>query len=516
MQNPSENRIRGVLFLAFLLTYAYFFQGGGWNQNARLDQVWAVVVDGTLTIDRFMEPTPNTGDAALYDGHYYPNKPPGVSLLGVPVAAALMAVEFLLGIDSFGSLKVLHLNAHVITVMTVSALSAALMVVFYTALNWLRPSPPWQRLLVTVGYGLGTLAFPWSTLFQSHQVSAALTFMVFALFLYRDFGQRGGSPGSGELPLVGETPGRAPPQSRPAASRLGPASLLNLDALAGLLGGLALMVGYNNAPVVALLAIYRFAGPRPAKATASFLVGFLPPIALLLAYHQLCFGSVLATSYRYENLQFEAPGGVIFGLPDPSVLLEITVKPFRGLFWSSPLLLLAIPGFCVFLMRRYGRQLEAIVCLAVVAYYFVFNLSFIHWHGGWCAGPRYLIPCLPFMAAALHFALPSMRAALYVLLPLSILLQASITAVNPSTPHKVSSPVAYTLDRLWDDGVSDNTQTLLEKFPPEHIGVPVEPHHAWSSFNLGEISGLNGLGSLVPLLIVWVMAGVWFGRRTRA
>jgi hypothetical protein len=496
MQNHSERPIRSLLFLGFFLTYAYFFQGGGWNQNVRFDQVWAIVLDGTPAIDDYIRESPNSGDTAFFGGHYYPNKPPGLSLLAVPVSAALLACEALFGVEAWETLIATHLNAHIITVLTVSALSAALMVVFYTALNWLRPSPPRQRLLVTAGYGLGTLAFPWSALFQAHQVSAALTFMVFALFLYLDFGR----------------------QKRPVNGHPGPVSLLNLDTLAGLCAGMAVMVDYSNLPVVVILAIYRLFGPRPGRAAASVALGMALPVALLLLYHWLSFGGPLTTSYRYENPEFVTVEGSVFGWPRLSVLLELSFKPYRGLFYSSPFLLLAIPGFLLFFRPRNGRLAEAAVCLAVVAWFFLFNASFINWGGGWCAGPRYLVPCLPFMSASIHFLWPRFRMLLLPLLLLSIVVQTAITSVNPCPSHRIPDPVADTLVRLADGQVSVNTQTLWEQRPPESIGLPVAPHHAWSSFNLGEVWGLEGLTSLVPLAIFWllVFARLWAvsGRQT--
>src|SRR5688500_14304157 len=43
-----------VLFLLFFLTYAWFHQGGGWNQNARFADVRAIVEQGRFAIDDFL------------------------------------------------------------------------------------------------------------------------------------------------------------------------------------------------------------------------------------------------------------------------------------------------------------------------------------------------------------------------------------------------------------------------------------------------------------------------------
>src|SRR5690349_10679070 len=83
---PGQIRMRAALIVAVLfLSYAYFYQAGGWNQNARFDTTRAILEQHSLTIDAYHE---NTQDKALFRGHYYSDKAPGVSLLAIPAAAA--------------------------------------------------------------------------------------------------------------------------------------------------------------------------------------------------------------------------------------------------------------------------------------------------------------------------------------------------------------------------------------------------------------------------------------------
>jgi hypothetical protein len=59
---------RAVLIaVAAFVSCAYFYEGGGWNQNSRFDLVRAILDENTLSIDAYHE---NTGDKALYQGHY--------------------------------------------------------------------------------------------------------------------------------------------------------------------------------------------------------------------------------------------------------------------------------------------------------------------------------------------------------------------------------------------------------------------------------------------------------------
>ena len=68
------SRRSAVIALVLLVSYAYFYQAGGWNANSRFDLVRAIVEQGTVVIDAYHT---NTGDKSRYNGHYYTDKAPG-------------------------------------------------------------------------------------------------------------------------------------------------------------------------------------------------------------------------------------------------------------------------------------------------------------------------------------------------------------------------------------------------------------------------------------------------------
>ncbi len=130
------------IFLAAFTAYAWFHQGGGWNQNTRFAMVRAMAEERVFTIDDFLvysaqggnavlsraqvrngdftasdgpkrlawtghqwdlhpvngldlapddarkplslEVNAASGDVAFFDGHFHPNKPPGTSFLALP------------------------------------------------------------------------------------------------------------------------------------------------------------------------------------------------------------------------------------------------------------------------------------------------------------------------------------------------------------------------------------------------------------------------------------------------
>src|SRR3954447_10153177 len=51
---PTSYRCELLLFLATFFAFAYFNQGGGWNQNARFAEVRAMVEEGRFAIDNFL------------------------------------------------------------------------------------------------------------------------------------------------------------------------------------------------------------------------------------------------------------------------------------------------------------------------------------------------------------------------------------------------------------------------------------------------------------------------------
>ena len=77
MASVDDRRIAAGLFFLAFVTYAYFFNGGGWNQNAHFDLTRAVVEHCSIRIDPYES---NTGDKSYGRQSYlFANKPPGAS-----------------------------------------------------------------------------------------------------------------------------------------------------------------------------------------------------------------------------------------------------------------------------------------------------------------------------------------------------------------------------------------------------------------------------------------------------
>jgi len=333
-----------LLFALILGVYAYFYQAGGWNQNVRMDLTRAIVEQGTLNIDAYHR---NTGDKSSFGDHYYCDKAPGVSFVAVPAYAAF---RWLGGRD-------LDRAAYVSTLFAV-ALPSALGVLAFFWLVSLLGGGGLPRLGLALAYALGTLAFPYATFFYGHLPAASALLGGFALAVDA---RRNGA----------------------RRSRL---------FAGGLLLGAAIAIEYPCAVVSAAIAVYALALIRPVARLAWGLVGGAIPTAALAIYHAATFGGLARLPYSFSTQPHRHMGFFMgIGKPGLHTLGALLWSPYRGLFYSSPWLLVAILGGII-LLRKRGRRAEALVCLASFLIFLWMNASLVDWQGGWAFGRAILPP----------------------------------------------------------------------------------------------------------------------------
>ncbi len=459
-----------VLFVLCFLSYVYFYQGGGWNQNSRFDLTRAIVELHSFAIDAYAD---NTGDIAARAGHIYCDKAPGQAWLAAPVYALFMR-----GIDKPSPAQ-LNNAAYVITVVTAALPGAlAVWVLFALLLSW-GARGPWA-LASALGYGLASLAWPYSTMLFGHQLVAALLLFAFALLL-RESGKS-----------------------------------LRATLLAGLCLGLACSVEYQA--VLGALAIGMLAWRHRLRGSVALAVGATPPLLLLAVYHWQAFGTPWTLAYEYSTMPFRHQGFFMgLGIPNLAALRELTIGSYRGLFYSAPWLLLAVPGWLVWLRSR--RAAGALSAAALVMLYFWMNASLVDWQGGWTYGPRFLVPTLPFLAllvgglGAMRWRSVFLARVMGTVMGLALLLSFGATliatAVNPQTPLGIRRPFTDYLVPQWQaDSISLAKQGIHMKWPQAEA-----PPASW---NVGQRLGLNGRASLAPLLALqWILGGCLFVRMAR-
>jgi len=66
-----------------------------------------------------------------------------------------------------------------------------------------------------------------------------------------------------------------------------------------------------------------------------------------------------------------------------------------------------------------------------------------------------------------------------------------------------SCPIIHTSwPQFWSGQVASNRESML---------VASESNGGYGAFNLGQLIGLTGLASLLPLLLMWIVAGaIWW------
>jgi hypothetical protein len=466
-------RAEVALFALVFGAYAYFYQAGGWNQNVRFDLTRALVEDHGLAIDRFAY---NSGDLARKDGHTFCDKAPGVSLAGaVPyvIANAIAAPR---------TPSALGWAAWLSTVFAIGLPSALGVVALSLLLGALgvRAGP---RFALAAAWGLATLALPYATLYYGHQLVASILIIAFAMVVR-------------------------------IARGVDPASRLRLIAI-GALGGWAIVVEYPAALAAVAIGVYAFR-KLGAKQTAWIALGGVAPTLVLVWYHTVAFGAPWHLPYDYSTQGNRSQGFFMgIGLPRGRTLWGILGSPFRGLFYSAPWLLLAIPG-AVRMWRR-GLRDETIACLAIAILFVWMNASLVDWDGGWAIGPRYVVPCIPFLVVLVAgLAIDPMprapklaRVVVTILVGYSALLMIAGTAVQPEVDGAVEAPFGdYVLPRLARGEVATSDQS---------IDMPDRDQHgARYAWNLGEQLGLGGLASLAPLVAWWAAWSLILARAARA
>ncbi|HEX8123588.1 MAG TPA: hypothetical protein VF549_20225 [Solirubrobacteraceae bacterium] len=333
-------------------------QASGANQASHFALIRALD-SGTARIDRWQA---ETVDKSRFEGHYYSVKAPGLAFATLPWFAATDAVGLLDEVREAGEREaredpVADPRAQVVREQRTATWLLGLWAVVLPALALVllvrsaaERVAPGHGTAAAVVLGLCTLVLPYSTLLYAHVPAAALAFGSYLL-----------------------------------ARR-------ERMLLAGLLGGLAVLVEYPVALIVAVLA----ASARSWRYLAGGAVG----ATLLVAYNQWAFGDPLHMSYD-DVVGFSGQDEGIFGvtLPDPGAAWDLLLAP-KGLLVLTPVV--AAGAFGLVRARLW-------VPLAVVVVAFLYDAAYYLPFGGDVPGPRFLVPMLPFLALGIAVALRERR-----------------------------------------------------------------------------------------------------------
>ncbi|MDJ0852409.1 MAG: hypothetical protein QNK04_28900 [Myxococcota bacterium] len=501
------------VFLILFLGSAWFHQGGGWNQNVRFAQIRAIAESGRLFVDDYVFyllersedgdvdyrrvrlsdpgtrlarlPQANGFDLSVRDGHFYPAKAPGVSLLGSPAYFGVYRVGRLLGVNP-DSWWPFTLGLYLTTLLTVGLLGAVGGAVFlWVARSVLPEAPDGARVAAALTLGLGTLWLPYSTVLFEHVPAGTISLVAL------------GSIHAGR-------------RAEPGGVRR---ARLQLFA-AGTACGLLVLLNYGLVLLVSCLTLYAASVCRPRARVAWLLAGGVLPALALTAYHQACFGAPFATARDHQLEIFTTPGALlgVLGSPRADVLFEVLFGSYRGLLFYSPVLALALYGAYTMARQRSNRA-EGLLVLGVTAVYLALVSALNGWHGGSAIGPRYLMPAVPFLALALVPCFARLTWVTWPLAAVSAAIMLLVTAVDPMVEVEIRRPLSEyyvpmargdTLDVAgWSMRGPVSAQTLGAAGGSIEITDPRTPIARWNAFNLGEFWLGHGWGSVAPLLMGW-------------
>lgn len=467
-------RIEILLFVVCWLSFAYFNQGGGWNQNSRFSEIRAMAEEGRFAIDNFfvyqltsdgseirrlpvknaeyekdgqkyrlcwvdsnyelypvgdrpveegVEKAPmievcSSGDVSYVPatGSFHPNKPFGTSLIALPAYVVIFQVERMLGInpDHWWAMTA---NVWLTTIFSVGLVSALGCVLFFRLAKDMAGGKEVPALLATIGLAFGTTFFPFGTILFDHALTAMLLLASF-YFL-----------------------------------RLSPRPLV-----AGACAGLAVVTNYLAGPAVVFLGLYALwegtSSFRDWKwgRTIWFALGGLPFAALLMVYNWACFGSPFELNNNFQNPLFKDHAGFLgmFGTPNPYVIGLLIASPYRGIFMLAPVLIMGVYGWIVW-MRERRFVAETRLGVAIFGFFFLANTMFNGYHAGFSAGPRYLVPALPFIALPLLVGFMRWRKTTAVLLGVSVLQHFLLTATDAQNSLAVGGHARIDDEHRKDD-----------------------------------------------------------------
>jgi hypothetical protein len=161
--------------------------------------------------------------------------------------------------------------------------------------------------------------------------------------------------------------------------------------LAGMFSCLGILARMSYLPLVGIFAVYivltseEKAGGM--KRAAMYCIYCLPAVLVMALLNLARFGGVMLTGY---HTAFDKG----FSVPLLRGLTWNLTSPYRSIFLYAPAVILFFLGIGWF-ARRYRARMWLIV--AIIVYVFVVYSKWWAWHGGWCWGPRFLVPVIPLL-----------------------------------------------------------------------------------------------------------------------
>jgi hypothetical protein len=357
-----SRRVALNIFLFFNCLYLLASTG-----RVRTPDEYMTLFETESLVLRHSTAVPQTSQAhniyGIYDEEGRPRTPypPGQALAATPwYVLGRLVLQHLPGVPADASDLIMGF-AVCLSSAPFSAAAVAFAFLIYSSLGvGRRPA-----LLATAVIGLGTPIFSYSAWFYSEPL-ASLLLLAAAYFLFAR-----NPNGAVDLPSA---------------------------LIGGLLLGAAILVRptHGLAAAVFVAALLVQSGGRLNKTVLVAAGAVAVGAALLLIYNAWIFGNPLEFGYPTA-----AEGGRrlnTFETPLSVGLFGFLLSPGKSIFLFAPPIVLAMFG-----VPRLWRQARGltVVAAATLPVYLLFYARYSQWEGGYCFGPRYLVPALALFCLAL-------------------------------------------------------------------------------------------------------------------
>ena len=174
--------------------------------------------------------------------------------------------------------------------------------------------------------------------------------------------------------------------------------------LGGLSLGLAFATEYTIAIIIPIWFLQTILNGKSFKSTLNFILGMIPGGLFILLYNYSITGSAFTPLYTFvANEQYKGVSNLGFGFPRLAALNGLLFTANRGLFFYTPVLLVAGYYLVRNAIKRYSGSTAMekwtvvssargnFLVTAVVLYLLLIS-AHLMWTGGWAFGPRHLIP----------------------------------------------------------------------------------------------------------------------------
>jgi len=433
VENQKNNQVDWLIaFLLFLfLSSVYYATVSGItssNDGSHYALVRTIVENHSFALKQFDDYAEGNDIAITEDGRLFSDRPPGTALAGTLFYSA--GGFFPKPLEELPSRHDAQ-NPRLAYVLMLPVFAGAGTAVVLYALMRLLDIGRLAAVLAVLMFSLGTVHWKYSSVLFSHALSSFL--VVLAVYMVMRFVRQG----EGQVVVFG---------------------------LLGFLLGFSVLTEYSNGLLVIILLGYLILNSRQKEwrkmaGSLAFLIGGGLISALFLAiYNNVNFGNPLKLSYSYAiNYPWASSFVTTFNYPLSAGLKGLLIGGTgdgwcggppcsnQGLFYLSPILLLAIPGWICF-FRAARRE-----CLLTAVLFFVYLLLFARHrtYHGFTADGRYLTPFLGLLAIPLAYTLQwithlDSRPLLHVLL-LATALILFVLSMSKTFLH-IGSSYNYSLD----------------------------------------------------------------------